>query len=120
MFEFLRPIEKIEEEVKEEIEPVDKETMQDMINLIDVAHSVGCFFELEFALSIGVFAVDSASYTGIKFIKKTGKNDFDKVIVSYKDALLSNETSIALKDIAHISLDIKFCDKIEKYLEGKV
>lgn len=112
MFEFLRPVEKIEE-VEEEIKPVTKEKMQDMINLIDVAHSVGCFFELEFALPIGVFTVDSASYTGIKFIKKTGKNDVDKVIVSYKDALLSNETAIALKDIMHISLDIEFCDKAE-------
>lgn len=90
-------------------EPVAKEDMEKLIKLMHTAHDVGAWFELELQLPIGSFSVDSDEYTGIKIMPKT-KTDKERVIISYKDALLSNDTVINLENVLGISFVIRFCD----------
>lgn len=90
-------------------EPVAKEDMEKLIKLMHTAHDVGAWFELELQLPIGSFSVDSDEYTGIKIMPKT-KTDKERVTISYKDALLSNDTVIDLENVLGISFVIRFCD----------
>ena len=111
MFESLKKVQEYENnEIKE---PVSKKDVEDAIKLINIAHEVGCDFDLQLTLEIGEFCVSADSYTGIKMLNKT-KTDGDRLVISYKNALLSNDTIIDLKNILHISLKIEFCDKNER------
>lgn len=110
MFELLRKnISQIEEEVIDE-KPVTKKEIEDMIKLINAAHNVDAMFDLQLKLVIGDFNISSESYTGMKLLSKT-KSDDDRLVISYKNALLSNDTVIDISNILHIILYIKFCDK---------
>lgn len=99
----------IEESDTQEPEPVAKEDMEKLIKLMHAAHDVGAWFDLELQLPIGNFNIDSNEYTGIKIMPKN-KTDKERVIISYQDALLSNDTVIDLENILRISFVMRFCD----------
>ncbi len=99
----------IDESDTQESKPVAKEDMEKLIKLMHTAHDVGAWFDLELQLPIGSFNVDANEYTGIKIMPKT-KTDKERVIISYQDALLSNDTVINLENILRISFVVRFCD----------
>lgn len=98
------------EEVEEELKSIDKKDMENVIELINIAYSTGCIFVLKLTLTSGEFCVDSDTYTDIKMLNKT-KNEPDRVVIGYKNALLSHTTIINLDDIVGITFDIKFCNE---------
>lgn len=90
----------------EELKPVDKKDVEDVIKLIEIAHATNATFKLKLILSIGEFIVDSDSYDGIKFVNS--KKDGDKLLVKYKNLLLSYDTSIELEHIKCIDFSLKY------------
>ena len=109
MFAKLMKTKEIKEIERENIEPIDKETIENIVKLIETAYSVGCEFDLHLELTIGDFCVDSASYNGIKLINN--KKDGDKLLIKQKNMLLLNETYIDLENIVHATFNLKLCDK---------
>ncbi len=102
------------EKIEENFEPVDKETIKKVIKLVETAYDVGCDFELCLELSIGEFAINAASYNGIKLIQNKKEND--KLLIQYKNMLISNDTFIDLEHIKHINLNLTFSDKGVEYV----
>ena len=105
----VKTVEKIEQT---EQKPVDKKDIEALISLINTAHNIECDFDLCLTLSIGNFKVNSDAFNGIKLISK--KNEEEKLLIQHKNMLLSNDTSINLKDIHHIMFNLKFYDKGEQ------
>lgn len=106
-FKTKEEINKIEEEVKE---PVELSVIEDVIDLINVASKVKCAFQLHLTLSIGDFKIDNDNFEEIKLLNKN-KKESNKLIITYKDVLLSNQTTIDTENIIHIEFFLKYKDK---------
>lgn len=107
-FKAKEEIDKIEEEVQK---PVEISAIEDVINLISVASKVKCRFQLHLTLSIGDFKVDNDNFEDIKLLNKSKKESTNKVVITYKDALLSNQTTIDIENIVKIDFILKYNDK---------
>ena len=94
---------------KSSLEPVDKKEIEDVIKLIEVAHNTNCNFILKLILEIGEFSVDADSYDGIKLI--TSKKDGDRLLIKYKNLLLSYDTYIELQHIKCIDFCLKYSNR---------
>ena len=105
-FKTKEEINKIEEEVKE---PVELSAIEDVIDLINVASKVKCAFQLRLTLSIGDFKIDNDNFEEIKLLNKS-KKESNKLIITYKDVLLSNQTTIDVENIINIEFFLKYKD----------
>lgn len=90
-------------------EPVKKEELQHLIDIIEVAKDIGASFELVLSLTMGEFCVDSISLVGMKMINK---KDEGKILIQHKqNILLLNDTYIDIENIIHIDFKLRFTDK---------
>lgn len=91
-------------------EPVKKEELQHLIDIIEVAKDIGASFDLVLSLTMGEFCVDSYSFIGIKMTNS--KKDEGKLLIQYKkNMLLFNDTCIDIENIVHIDFKLRFTDK---------
>lgn len=100
-------IDAIEEEPQH---PVDVQVIEDVINLINTASKMKCIFQLNLKLTIGEFKIDNDSFKDIKLSNKTKKED-NRLVIAYKDALLSNQTSIEVENIIGVNFILNYTDK---------
>ena len=91
-------------------EPVKKEELQHLIDIIEVAKDIGASFDLVLSLTMGEFCVDSYSFVGIKMTNS--KKDEGKLLIQHKqNMLLLNDTYIDIENIVHIDFKLRFTDK---------
>ena len=91
-------------------EPVKKEELQHLIDIIEVAKDIGASFDLVLSLTMGEFCVDSYSFVGIKM--SNSKKDEGKLLIQHKqNMLLLNDTYIDIENIVHIDFKLRFTDK---------
>lgn len=107
---FKKELKEVEKEVHE---PVTKEVIENIVKLIIVAHETQSQFDLTLILSIGEFTISSDSYTNIKILNKN-KNEEDRLVISYQNALLSNDTVIEINNIIGYTLNIQYSDENER------
>lgn len=89
-------------------DPVGQDAIKDTLAIIKVAYESHCYFELEFVLKIGKFIVDSFSFEDIKLLKET-KNEPERIIITYSNALLKYDVTINVDDITHVDFSLKYC-----------
>lgn len=88
-------------------DPVSADAIKDTLALIKVAHESCSEFDVTLTLKIGLFKVTSDSFNDIKLLKET-KNEPARIIVSYSNVLLANDTTIKVEDITHIDFNLKY------------
>lgn len=105
--------------------PIEKEKIEHLIKILDVAHEAGCYFDLKLTLTIGKFCIDSFEYTDMKLMKQS-KKEKDRIIINYAniitcddDVLMSSSSVIALENIIDIELNLEFHGKGDKNEEAK-
>lgn len=89
-----------------DLEPVDKKDIENVIKLIETAHNTNAEFRLKLILSIGDFVVDEDSFDGIKLV--SNKQNGDRLLIKHKNILLANETFIELGHIKCINFNLKY------------
>ena len=104
--------EEAENESTETLEPVSIEDVEEVIELINVAHKIGIPFKASLTLPIDTFTIDSDTFKSIKIQKS--KKEEDKVIIAYTTPIMSTETTINISNIYNIAMKISFSTKREK------
>lgn len=94
------------------LEPVSVKDVEEIIELMNVAHKIDASFKASLILSIDTFTIDSDSFESIKLQKGKKSN---KIIVAHTTSIMSTETTIDIENIYGIVMDISFATKKERY-----
>ena len=96
-------MEKINEiDEKKVFEPINKEHIENIIKLTEVANKVDCKFTLCVKLGVDEFVVTSDSFKGIKMINN--KKEGAKLLIQYSNMLFSTDTYIDVDTITDICI----------------
>lgn len=107
LFKMKNEIEKVEQEPP--AEPVNISVIENVIDLITVASQVKCQFQLNLTLTIGAFKIDNDVFEDIKLSKTKKENP--KLIITYHDVLMSNQTTINVENVTKVEFLLKYTDK---------
>ncbi len=93
------------EEITVNTEPVNRKTLENIIQLIDVANKIDCDFYLKLTLVDEEFYVDSESFAGIKIV--SNKKEDAKLLIQHYTSLLSHDTYIPMSNIKHAAFNCR-------------
>ena len=102
---FLEKLRNIDKETEEPIRQgkLERKDLEALIDIINVAKD--CDFKLTLLFSIGSFEVESINFKGIKILNAS-KNEHDRVVITYSDALSTTDVTIPIQNVVGASLDL--------------